>query len=892
MYIITIFEENRKTLSLNSTNLQRKLILSLYLIGLTQATWKYLFYAISKSTKYNILTRINMRKLLLTFLLLFPIIVFGQNKTATTQESSDQIEIIKSELKHCLEENKKLVEKLDKVQYALNLQIDHLRLELKEYSIENVGTSHEFGKAHEKIKLQLDLHGNELNTSRDKINGISLKIKDVKSEDINAHLANVGICLSLIGILITFGIAVVGIYLPYTQRKKNIKMIQKELAKIEVISNSIEEFTKKTKSNAEQARINRLISEAIASKNSNKKIEFYNKVIELDGTHSKAYNSRGIVYREEKSYNKAMEDFNSALKLDEKFTNAYNNKGLSYYEQEEFDNAIENFNKAIETDKDYYNAYYNLGKTYFKKEKYKEALENYNKVIKLNSKFGIVYRKKADLYAKLNPKCTEPDIDPTLALDNYSLAIALYPSDIIAYYSRAEQYIILNKNSEAITDYKRVLELNPSYAGASHKIALAYSNKKDYKTAIGYYSKAIALEPDSAELFYKRGSLYKLINETKYAIDDFDKTIELDTEFTHAYFRRANMHPNDEKYEKAILDYTSVVAIDFKYCDAYYERGKLYIILKKYEEAIKEYTNIIIFDKKNIDVYNDRGNAYFKLGNYVEAIVDYTHTIEYYERDLKEQEIPYLKVLKNKLKLNSKYNEAYYKRGNAYFKLKNYEKAIVDYTNILSYNPKYSDVKIKRGNACVMIGDYSNAIKDYSNHKKFNLKEVDVSLLIEQKLTLKKSLLYFDKLIKSNSDSAKAYYCRGTAYSYIEKYKNRIAKESNNSKIKSVANPIIIEDYTRAIELDPKYIDAYNNLAWFYYSYDDENNLNKALYYVNESIKIESKNPEAYRLRESIYNKLAKKEKIQKGKEQYEEFALQDKQMLERLINEATQIKI
>lgn len=46
---------------------------------------------------------------------------------------------------------------------------------------------------------------------------------------------------------------------------------------------------------------------------------------------------------------------------------------------------------------------------------------------------------------------------------------------------------------EAITEYKKAIEINPSYAKAHYNLTIAYYYKKEYSLAIEYCDRAIEL---------------------------------------------------------------------------------------------------------------------------------------------------------------------------------------------------------------------------------------------------------------------------------------------------------------------------------------------------------------------------------------------------------------
>src|SRR5262249_30332855 len=106
-----------------------------------------------------------------------------------------------------------------------------------------------------------------------------------------------------------------------------------------------------------------------------------------------------------------------------------------------------------------------------------------------------------------------------------------------------------------------------------------------------------------------------------------------------------------------------------------------------------------------------------------------------------------------------------------YAALKQYNKAIADYSEPIRLSPKWAWPWFRRGNAYSELGKHDKAIADY------------------------------DKAIELESKPVSAWYNRGNAY-------NRLGQPEK-----------AIADLSRAIELD--HVDAHNSLAWLLATYPD-----------------------------------------------------------------------
>ena len=131
----------------------------------------------------------------------------------------------------------------------------------------------------------------------------------------------------------------------------------------------------------------------------------------------------------------------------------------------------------------------------------------------------------------------------------------------------------------------------------------------------------------------------------------------------------------------------------FKLNDNFITQKLVSEINQKNKEALADFTKAIELDPDDAYAYYTRGNAKKKLKDYYGAINDYSKAIE----------------------LKPDYAFAYVNRGNVKFKFsKDYKGAIEDYSRAIELDPDYKPAYYNRGNAKYKLKDYKGAIEDYS----------------------------------------------------------------------------------------------------------------------------------------------------------------------------------
>ena len=200
------------------------------------------------------------------------------------------------------------------------------------------------------------------------------------------------------------------------------------------------------------------------------------------------------------------------------------------------------------------------------------------------------------------------------AVKEYSKAIELDPSFASAYHNRGILYNNLGEQQKALDDYNKAIELDPSYAFAYNGRGNVYRNLGEQQKALDDYNKAIELDPSFAYAYNGRGNVYSDLGEQQKALDDYNKAIELDSSYAHAYNGRGNVYSDLGEQQKALEDYNKAIELDLNYKFAYRNRGLLYSKLGNHDAAVKDYTRAIQLDPKYKNAYLNRADAYSALG--------------------------------------------------------------------------------------------------------------------------------------------------------------------------------------------------------------------------------------------------------------------------------------
>jgi tetratricopeptide (TPR) repeat protein len=238
---------------------------------------------------------------------------------------------------------------------------------------------------------------------------------------------------------------------------------------------------------------------------------------------------------------------------------------------------------------------------------------------------------------------------------------------------------------------------------------------------------------------------------------------------------------------------------------AYNNRGADYKDKGEYARAIQDFDQAIRLDPAYAQAYASRCDAHARNGDAARGIKDCDHAL-------------------GPLKATgTARTNALYGRGNAYYILDQYDRAIQDFDAVLKLQPDDTANWSARGNAYLMKADYDRAIQDYTQSLKLDATRPAVhggrgrahAAKGEHALAVRS----FDDAIKYGA-TADFHKRRGDSLRQLRDFDRAI------------------DDYTRAIALDPAFADAYNGRGLAYRNKNDDA---RAIASYDEAIRLSPK---------------------------------------------------
>ena len=234
-----------------------------------------------------------------------------------------------------------------------------------------------------------------------------------------------------------------------------------------------------------------------------------------------------------------------------------------------------------------------------------------------------------------------------------------HPDEALNYFNSGLTLYHQQKYDEAITQFKKAIEIKPDYAEAYYRCGLALSQLGQYDEAIAQFKKTIEIKPDYAEAYYRCGLALSQLGQYDEAIAQFKKTIEIKPDYAEAYFHSGLALSQLGQNNEAIAQYKKAIEIKPDYAEAYYRCGLALSRLGQNNEAIAQYQKATEIQSDDVFTYYNWGLALHELGRYDEAIVQYQKVTE--------------------IQPDFVAASAYYSWGRALYELKRYNEAIAQY---------------------------------------------------------------------------------------------------------------------------------------------------------------------------------------------------------------------
>ncbi len=186
---------------------------------------------------------------------------------------------------------------------------------------------------------------------------------------------------------------------------------------------------------------------------------------------------------------------------------------------------------------------------------------------------------------------------------------------------------------EAVKEFKKAIELDPTSAHAWDNLASVYAEKKSYREALDAHLKALALEPDSANGHYNLAAFLSL-HGLDFAVSEYQQAIELEPDYPDAHLNLGLAYADLGRTEEAMAAMKTAIEQEPKDALARQELASLQMDEGDFRSAISLLKDVTRLEPDNFEAWLDLGICYAQKGFYEEAERAYAGAAGLREDDL------------------------------------------------------------------------------------------------------------------------------------------------------------------------------------------------------------------------------------------------------------------
>ncbi len=256
---------------------------------------------------------------------------------------------------------------------------------------------------------------------------------------------------------------------------------------------------------------------------------------------------------------------------------------------------------------------------------FKEAVGLFEQAIEKDPNFALAYTGLADSSLRMYHETKETlwAQKATLAAQQAERLSNTLPE---VHLSLGAAYSVTGKNTEAVTELKRALELAPNSDEAYRNLGDAYKESGQSDEAISAYQKAVAANAYYWLNHIALGDAYWALGDNAKALPEFQKATELAPDNPIGYENIGSVYLREGKWSESIPEFQKSLA-RAPQSGTYSDLGTAYFFLKNYDEATKMYEKAVELTPNDEVMLGNLGDSYRWSGHSDQAATAYGKAI-------------------------------------------------------------------------------------------------------------------------------------------------------------------------------------------------------------------------------------------------------------------------
>ncbi|KAL4484809.1 hypothetical protein ABPG74_019986 [Tetrahymena malaccensis] len=234
----------------------------------------------------------------------------------------------------------------------------------------------------------------------------------------------------------------------------------------------------------------------------------------------------------------------------------YFDDGIQHFNNKNYQEALKCFKQAVDEEQRVEDCRNKMGEIYESILKFDLAFEMYNRNIKTKNDAEAYFR-ITNLLMNQN-KLEQANFFINQGTQFHPHNASLFYMKGLFLQSKMQQH------SEAIANFDKCLQKDPSYKEALLKKIDSLFELKEYHAIIDSYNKYLKLSNNNIEVYKKIGNVQILLLQYKNAIESYLQCIQLDENFTEAYHNLGSVYQIVHQYDSAIQIFDQCISAMLK----------------------------------------------------------------------------------------------------------------------------------------------------------------------------------------------------------------------------------------------------------------------------------------------------------------------------------------
>jgi protein O-mannosyl-transferase len=206
-------------------------------------------------------------------------------------------------------------------------------------------------------------------------------------------------------------------------------------------------------------------------------------------------------------------------------------------------------------------------------------------------------------------------------------ALRATANNFVAHYNLGQILFEDGKFAEAMTEYKKALQINPDYVEAVNSLGLALAGLGRTEEAKTEFEKALRMNPNYVKAHNNLGLVLAGLGRTEEAMAQYREALRIDPRCAEAHNNLGNVWVNTGRFAEAVAEYREALGINPRYAEAHSNLGFALANLGRMAEAIAAYAEAVRIKPDYAEAHYSLGVLLAAEGKTEEALAQYREAV-------------------------------------------------------------------------------------------------------------------------------------------------------------------------------------------------------------------------------------------------------------------------